>query len=340
MTFPPADPIAVSADGRRATTVAPRAATASNGTEHGGATVAVVTVVHGQSDTELHHFVRQVDALDDGPFALWLVDSGAARPPGLPPALATVVDAGGNVGWTGGANLGARAARELGADHILFLNTDVEILDRCLVRRLLAVLDANPQVALVSPAIVLGDPDRPGCPDAAGQWRTWYQGASMSSTTWITRHPGITRPYRGSGRVRTVGVASGCCLLARGDAFASIGGFDEDLFAYFDEADLCLRMAQAGWTSALLDVPLVAHHTPGRDLTAVSAYYFGRNPWLLARKHLSPGHRVVACAAQLGAAPVYLWRSRGGAARRAFLRGLVHGAQHVCGRDRVGLGHR
>ncbi len=308
-------------------------------TEPATSVVAVVAVVHGQSPAEIDRFVRQVQQLDGGPFPLWIVNSGAPRRPSLPPGLGAVIDAGGNRGWTGGANLGARAAVEGGAEHILFMNTDVDVLDSRLVQRLCSVLATHPEVGLVSPTIVLSDTGSAGHPSSRPA-RTWYQGASVSTTTWITRHPGIGRPCRPTGSVRSVAVASGCCLLARAEAFLAVGGFDEDLFAYFDEADLCLRVGRAGWTSALVDEPLLAHRTPGRDLTVVSAYYFGRNPWLLARKHLPPTRRAVAAAAQLAVAPVYLWRSQGWAARRAFLRGLAHGTAHLCGHDRVGLGHR
>ncbi len=38
----------------------------------------------------------------------------------------------------------------------------------------------------------------------------------------------------------------GCCQLIRMSAFRDIGGFDETFFLYYEDDDLCLRMAKAG----------------------------------------------------------------------------------------------
>ncbi|MBN2579502.1 MAG: glycosyltransferase family 2 protein [Pirellulales bacterium] len=40
---------------------------------------------------------------------------------------------------------------------------------------------------------------------------------------------------------------SGCFLMVRRAAFEDIGSFDEKFTKYFEDVDLCLRMARAGW---------------------------------------------------------------------------------------------
>jgi N-acetylglucosaminyl-diphospho-decaprenol L-rhamnosyltransferase len=40
---------------------------------------------------------------------------------------------------------------------------------------------------------------------------------------------------------------SGCFLMVRRAAFEDIGSFDERFTKYFEDVDLCLRMARAGW---------------------------------------------------------------------------------------------
>jgi hypothetical protein len=40
---------------------------------------------------------------------------------------------------------------------------------------------------------------------------------------------------------------SGCFLLLRRDAAAEVGPFDEKFVKYFEDVDICLRMARAGW---------------------------------------------------------------------------------------------
>jgi GT2 family glycosyltransferase len=40
---------------------------------------------------------------------------------------------------------------------------------------------------------------------------------------------------------------SGCFLMVRRQAASEIGGFDEGYGKYFEDVDICLRMARAGW---------------------------------------------------------------------------------------------
>ncbi len=40
---------------------------------------------------------------------------------------------------------------------------------------------------------------------------------------------------------------SGCFLMVRREAMAEVGGFDEGYGKYFEDVDICLRMARSGW---------------------------------------------------------------------------------------------
>lgn len=40
---------------------------------------------------------------------------------------------------------------------------------------------------------------------------------------------------------------SGCFMMIRRDAFEDVGQFDEGFVKYFEDVDMCLRMARAGW---------------------------------------------------------------------------------------------
>lgn len=298
-----------------------------------GPTTAVIAVAHRQTIDELHRFVEQVRALHGGPFPIWIVNNDTGRSlavlerhPGV-----HVVDAGGNLGWTGGANLGMRMARRCAPRSLLLLNTDVQLRHPDLVLELVAVLDEQPDVGFVSPAIVLAD--RPE--------RAWYRGTTMATSTWITRQRGIGQPQRWSGQVRDVQVASGCCLLVRPEMVDDTEGFSPDLFAYFDEAEWCLRARRQGWRAALVDVPMLAHDTPDRRLTATAAYYFGRNPFVAARMSNPRWQWPLVVVAQCLAAPLYLRRAADRRARREYGRGFRHGLAHLLGLAvHVGQGHR
>lgn len=73
----------------------------------------------------------------------------------------------------------------------------------------------------------------------------------------------------------------GCAALYRRELIESCGGFDEDFFAYADDAELGLRARQFGWQAALVPGSFVHHH---RGATM--------GKYSLARIHLIERNRV------------------------------------------------
>jgi len=60
----------------------------------------------------------------------------------------------------------------------------------------------------------------------------------------------------------------GCAAMYRREMLEQIGGFDEDLFAYGDDAELGLRARIAGWKCIYTPAAVARHHrgsTLGRD---------------------------------------------------------------------------
>ncbi len=78
----------------------------------------------------------------------------------------------------------------------------------------------------------------------------------------------------------------GCAAMYRREMLAQIGGFDEDLFAYADDAELGLRARIAGWRCIYVPSAVVRHHR-GATLGLGSARrlrLIERNRVLLAAK--------------------------------------------------------
>ena len=59
--------------------------------------------------------------------------------------------------------------------------------------------------------------------------------------------------------VKDVGWTSGAAMVVRTDLYKSLGGFDGDYFAHYEEIDLCWRMRRAGYRLAVVPESVVYH---------------------------------------------------------------------------------
>ena len=304
-----------------------------DGTDTGGPVsedmprVGVVAVVFGQDGDELRHFLQSVDGLSYGHLRLYLVnnDAGRALRDDLGPRWAPrtrVIDTGANLGFTGGANAGIRAALHDGCQQVLLLNTDIDVLRPDLVERLQEPFRADPDCGMASPVIT----------QAPRTERIWYAGASIGRWSGIPRHRSLGHRYRPPPHPagRLVPVSSGCGVLIGRSLLERVGGFDETLFCYYEEVDLSLRARGAGYRVYLWPEALIAHHKQGRSLDPVESYYLARNAYLFIATHLPKTRIVVAVASQLAVAlPVYLLRASSGPARLEALRGTLDGLRRL-----------
>jgi hypothetical protein len=202
-----------------------------------------------------------------------------------------------NVGLTGGNNLGIRKALEDSADFILLLNPDT-VVDRRLIRALLPHF-GDPDVAIVGPVITYYDhPDR-----------IWFAGGSYSRLLGYTRHPRMGTKMKSMGApfgsAHQVAWINTCAMMVRGDVFEKIGLFCEEFFIFFDEAEFCLRAAEASLKCLLIEEQLVLHKVSAsigtrgtNDFTPSKAYYFGRNSFVLIRKHAAGMWKLTSVLSQ------------------------------------------
>jgi GT2 family glycosyltransferase len=141
-----------------------------------------------------------------------------------------------NVGYPRGNNIGFRQAR---GECVLFLNTDT-VVPKDAAAALLAGIKARPEVGAIGPALV----------DEAGRFQVSF-GMKVDFWSEILQKLLLNRYYRMmlrySRKPRAVGWLSGACLLARRAAVEAAGLFDEGFFLYFEDIDLCQRIAGLGF---------------------------------------------------------------------------------------------
>jgi GT2 family glycosyltransferase len=160
-----------------------------------------------------------------------------------------------NLGFTGGMNHAVfGTGLPEGTPYVLLVTHGTEVTPGC-VERVVAAMEADPRVGLVAPRI---DRDPPELFGARADWRE--RGGPFVE---------ITR-------------ASGALLLARVEAFRAVGGFDERLFAYYEDADLSRRLWKAGWKVGM--VPDAVFYEDGSTLPGFGRIYLiSRNSVISAR---------------------------------------------------------
>ena len=132
-----------------------------------------------------------------------------------------------NEGYGRANTVGVRAA--VNARHVLILNPDVTLRPGA-ADALLAAAERWPEAGLFAPRIV--EPDG----------RFFYQPRSLLA-------PYLTNP-RGRRDLPSGDACapflSGACLMIARDLFLSLGGFDERIFLFYEDDDLCRRIADSG----------------------------------------------------------------------------------------------
>lgn len=139
-----------------------------------------------------------------------------------------------NIGFGPAVNRGVEAAR---TSAIVLVNNDVET-DPDFVARIVGPLDGE-RTGMVAGLLL-----RPG--------REVVDGYGLELDRTLAAFPRFAgEPYRpGALHERGLAAPSGGAAAYRRDAFEAAGGFDERLFAYFEDVDLALRLHGDGWTCA------------------------------------------------------------------------------------------
>ena len=194
---------------------------------------------------------------------------------GLP--AATVLQAGANLGFSAGSNLGIRAALAADTALLFLVNSDVEVAPECL-GRLEATLASWPDLGIAGPAVL--SRDEPGVVETLG--------ASFSPVTGRMRHRGFGRRVEVGtlGGCREVDAVSGCAMLVRREVFERAGFLCDEYFFSFEDLDFCLRARRAGFRTACVE-DAVVHHQGSRTIEPASPrrlYFATRNHLLLARR--------------------------------------------------------
>jgi GT2 family glycosyltransferase len=137
--------------------------------------------------------------------------------------------------------------------YALLLNPDTTV-PPGMIEGMIDFMEHHPQAGMVGPELVLGD----------GRLQLNWVRFSLDHffEFLIERVVFLTsgRTWISSSKPRRVRILTGACWLARYEAMADIGFYDDEFFMYAEEPDVCARMRDAGWEIWFLREFVMTHY--------------------------------------------------------------------------------
>jgi GT2 family glycosyltransferase len=258
-----------------------------------------VVIVNYKAYAELDECLASLLTVPTGDFEVIIVDHSSSTPDlqRLSAKFPDVVwvPTQGNDGFSAGINAGARLAR---GRHLLMLNPDTRMqLDA--VDAMAAYLDSHSDTAVVGARV-----EDPGgtVQRSARRFPTMLTGlagrSSLVTRLWpdnpLSRHDTLADATTTA--PREVDWVAGSCMAVSADAFRRVGGMDEQFFLYWEDADLCKRLKEAGWKTVYLPSAIVVHGVgrSRRHARVLSVRAFHRSAYLYFRKHRAGRFRAIS----------------------------------------------
>ncbi|WP_160900420.1 glycosyltransferase family 2 protein [Gordonia mangrovi] len=184
-----------------------------------------------------------------------------------------------NIGFGAGVN---QAVTSLTSNwtHLWILNPDSIFVEGSLSRTLEWM--AGCSVSICSPLVLGPGPD----------YRVWFVGGEIDLKRGVCTHEGFgdyPPPAAHTDGWTTNFVSGAACIVTR-SAWMALNGFRDDLFLYWEDADLSYRARELGMNLGVSSALSVSHEENGSSRVGsgkspVFYYYVSRNRVLLIREH-------------------------------------------------------
>lgn len=162
-----------------------------------------------------------------------------------------ILQTGINKGFSGGYNRGIEHGLIWGADYFFIINNDALTPDPKLLSALLETFRKEPEAGIVSPKILFA----PGYEFHKDNYKDddkgkviWFAGGKFDWNNCFSIHRGIDEIDSSIyDNEMQIDFATGCCFLIKREVLEKVGLFNEDYFAYFEDAEYSKRVTDAGF---------------------------------------------------------------------------------------------
>ncbi|WBL42586.1 glycosyltransferase family 2 protein [Algoriphagus halophytocola] len=197
--------------------------------------------------------LNSLSKVDFRDFKVILVDNASQNPEGEAlknefPELDLIQNSE-NLGFSGGNNVGIRAALDQGFSHVLLLNNDTEV-EPDFLGKMTEQISSYPEVGIVQPMICFLH-EKGKIWSAGG---TWKQALGRAITRGDRRMISAYQPASVN-----LDWATGCCMLLSREAIQKAGLLNEQYFAYFEDVEWSLRIRKSGFNIQLVPAAKIYH---------------------------------------------------------------------------------
>jgi GT2 family glycosyltransferase len=230
-----------------------------------------------------------------------------------------LIEAGANLGYCAGNNLGVRYALEHGASWVALVNNDATV-GADVIEGFERAARERPRAGILAGKVYFAD--RPET--------IWFAGQRVSE---LLGYAGRPRGYRRRdarrySRVARTGRAVGALMAISREAIDAVGLLDEDLFAYVEDVDWALRVREAGFEVIFAPDAQAWHavsaSTGGESATTATLYYGVRNTVTVLERRRPLG-RIGTSLRRIAIVSTFATHALARADRRQALRAVASG---------------
>lgn len=188
----------------------------------------------------------------------------------------TIIENKANLGFGKGNNEAAKYAK---GEFLLFLNNDTKVLDEGFLG-MIEVFNKDESIGIVGGKMLNDDGSAQA---SAGKFYTFFNAIRM-----IFGLQRLGFLYTSPNSIKKVDWVSGGSLMIRRSIYEKIHGFDNDIFMYMEDVDICYRVKKIGYSTYFYPGITISHKQHGSGSRTFAIVNIYQSLLVFYKKHMPP----------------------------------------------------